>query len=141
MTFPNAALPPPPPVRHRRGDDATLLFLDPANAVAVIALSTDPLVPTRVPIEEVTLVLPTLSSEVAPAVAAALGACLPALDAILGAGGDSSPSLKPSLLPTVLQAVIADMQVRGLKDIDSAGKLITCFKANSCPRCRPLGHA
>jgi len=99
-------------VRHRRGDDATLLFLDPANAVAVIALASDPLVPTRVPIGEVSLALPTLSPAVAGVVGDALASSLPALEAILGAGGDASPTLKPSLLPNVLQAVVADMQVR-----------------------------
>ncbi len=101
-------------VQYRRGDDATLLFSDPANGVAVIALWSDPLTPTRVPLKEVSVVLTTLAADVAPVVSSALVACAPALSALISAGVVNHHELRPALLPTVVQAALADVQARAL---------------------------
>ena len=77
----------------------------------MLALWSQPQCSTRLPVEEVSVVAPQLSSECVGIVCDVLARCGPAVQQLLRAGTDTLRALVPHTVPSVLQCVAVDMQV------------------------------
>ncbi len=99
-------------VRTGLGDDASLLFTEADAGLAVIATFANPRVPTRVPLDKVTVVLPTLPADIAQLFAKKLAPLSSELRVVLEAGNTpATAGLFPRLVCNPVHALVADLQV------------------------------